>query len=311
MRVLAGLALAACALAAPAAATQTAPTIASMRTLSVDALIARLKAESPVERALAACALREQRAAATPAIPTLIALLGDGATVDPRACEPDRTWWKNQEIEPTSPGEEAARALARIGQASVDPLIRASTGPVAFARQNATWALGAIDDVRAVPAVIARLKDEDAGVREQAAWALGALDDVRGVEPLTGALGDRVGKVRKQAAWALGALDDASAVPALVRALGDEDAGVREQAAWALGALDDSRAIDGLSKSITDVDPRVRKQSAWAMGAIDDGRAVLPLVGALKTRRRTSASRPHGPSARLTTAAAWTALSPR
>ena len=46
----------------------------------------------------------------------------------------------------STPGEEAAAALARIGKPAIDPLItalRASTSAVA--RRNAAWALGQLD----------------------------------------------------------------------------------------------------------------------------------------------------------------------
>lgn len=51
------------------------------------------------------------------------------------------------------------------------------------------------------------LRDREAPVREQTAWALGALGDRRAEPALAVALKDTEPKVRRQAAWALGALD--------------------------------------------------------------------------------------------------------
>ena len=55
----------------------------------------------------------------------------------------------------------------------------------------------------AVAALIAALRDPNAGVRSQAAWALGLKGDARSVEPLRNALNDPDASVRKQARWAL------------------------------------------------------------------------------------------------------------
>jgi HEAT repeat protein len=55
------------------------------------------------------------------------------------------------------------------------------------------------------PLVIA-LKDSNADVRQQAAFALGQLDDARAIDALTAALKDPSADVRQQAAFALGQL---------------------------------------------------------------------------------------------------------
>ena len=208
-------------------------------------------------------------ASAAAAIPALIDLLDDAEPVSPEVCREDhRRWWGDEQ--PITAGQEAARALVRIGIASFDPLVKAlgSAGPTA--RRNAAWALGALDDQRAVTPLIGSLRDTDDRVREQASWALGALDDARAVQPLIGALRDPSSAVRRQAAWALGAIDDSPAVDALVAALKDSDARVREQSAWALGAIGDGRASAGLSLALKDSETRVRRQAAWALGAIED-----------------------------------------
>ena len=55
----------------------------------------------------------------------------------------------------------------------------------------------------AVEALIAALKDEDGNVRFIAAWALGELQDARAMGPLEGLLGDKDADVRKTATEAL------------------------------------------------------------------------------------------------------------
>jgi HEAT repeat protein len=232
-------------------------------------VIDMLRSPDPVVRTSVACSRHVFNASAIATIPALIDLLDDAEPVAPEVCREDsRRWWGEER--PITAGQEAARALVRIGIASFDPLVTVLGDPGPTARRNAAWALGALDDPRGVPPLIASLRDADPDVREQAAWALGALDDARAVQPLIGALRDASPAVRRQAAWALGAIDDAAAVNALVAALKDSDARVREQSAWALGAIGDARASNGLSTALADSEARVRRQAAWALGAIAD-----------------------------------------
>ena len=81
------------------------------------------------------------------------------------------------------------------------------------------------------------LTDSSDRVRKQAAWALGAVDDRRAVDALVRALKDQNSGVREQAAWALGAIGDSQALPGLLPALKDANSGVRRQAAWAIGVI--------------------------------------------------------------------------
>lgn len=202
----------------------------------VSAAAAGLSSADPVVRTHAACDLRKMGRDAEPAMPRLVALLDDGSPVDGSVCG-ERTWRFRNEVDLTSPGEQAAAALVAIGTPAYTPLKNALSGPAWIGRRNAAWGLGALHESEAVPALIDALKDTDAGVRQQVAWALGAIGDKRAVDGLIGALGDSAAGVRKQAAWALGALGDRRAVTSLTKCLKDTDAGVRKQAAWALGAI--------------------------------------------------------------------------
>lgn len=203
----------------------------------LSAVVDLLRSPDPAVRTGVACSRDVFNANATAAIPALIDMLDDDEPVAPEVCREDRRPWWGDERRPITPGQEAARALARIGIASFDPVVRTLTAAGPTGRRNA-------------------------------AWVLGALDDARAVQPLIAALRDTSPAVRRQSAWALGALDDAAAVDGLVSALKDTDARVREQAAWALGAIGDTRASSGLSTALADSEARVRRQAAWAIGAI-------------------------------------------
>ena len=186
---------------APATRAQQQPPTA--KDLSV--VIEMLRSPDPVVRVSVACARDVFNASATAAIPALIDLLNDAEAVSPEVCREDhRRWWGDEH--PITPGQEAARALVRIGSASFDPLVEVLGRPGATARRNAAWALGALDDQRAVTPLLASLRDTDEHVREQAAWALGAIGDARALAGLTSALKDSASGVRRQAAWALGAI---------------------------------------------------------------------------------------------------------
>src|SRR5262245_27368495 len=173
-------------------------------------LIAELRANDAVARTRAACGLRELGDAAGEAIDPLVALLDDASPVEPTVCE--RRWWRGSDNDQTTPGEQAASALVAIGSCAVPAVLAALQRPSWVARRNAAWALGALDDSRAVKPLIDVIRDREPQVREQAAWALGALDDPSAVTALVAALKDENPRVRKQSAWALGAIDDPRAV---------------------------------------------------------------------------------------------------
>src|SRR5262245_7862326 len=144
-------------------------------------VIEMLRSPDPVVRVSVACARNVFNANAAAAIPALVDLLDDAEPVSPDVCREDhRRWWGDER--PITPGQEAARALIRIGIASFDPLVKALASAGTTARRNAAWALGALDDPRAVTPLVAVLADTDENVREQASWALGALDDGRAVQ---------------------------------------------------------------------------------------------------------------------------------
>ena len=171
----------------------------------VNAKIAKLSSPSAVERAQAACQLGELKAAS--AIPALIRLLGDDAEIRQPVCG-ERKQWDDSESFKTTPGENAAVALSRMGRQAVEPLIAALSSDVWQARANTAFALGLIHDSRNVEPLIAATKDAMSEVRSKAAWSLGLVGDERAVVPLVDSLKDADEKVRSQAAWALGLKGD-------------------------------------------------------------------------------------------------------
>ena len=233
---------------------------------TIQELSGMLSASDPAVRARAACDLRERADNAGAAIEALIALLPDAAPLERSVC--GQNWWRWNPENRTTPGEQAASALVAIGARAFDPLVASLRHQAWFARRNAAWALGALDDIRAVAVLIPLMKDSEPAVREQTAWALGALDDRSAVPAMIAGLKDADARVRRQSAWAAGAIDDRRAVEGLLTLLRDDDRTVREQASWALGAIGDSRAIEPLLPLLKDPEPTVRRQAAWAIGVL-------------------------------------------
>lgn len=158
------------AIAMPSVHAQQTPTAKDL-----SAVIDMLRSPDPVVRTGVACSREVFNSSAVAAIPALIEMLDDDDPVAPEVCREDgRPWW-GDERRPITPGQEAARALVHIGDASLDPLRKTLTGAGPTGRGNAAWALGALRDQRAVPLLAGLLKDADPRVRRQAAWAIGAI----------------------------------------------------------------------------------------------------------------------------------------
>ena len=125
----------------------------------------------------------------------------------------------------------------------------------------------------AVDALIAALKDSDAGVRRAAAHALADLNSRRAAPALADAMKGADPELRATIVSALGELGDSSVAPALRDALKDESASVRARAASALGEIGDRGSVDALIAAVKDKSADVRKRAVSALGEIGDARA--------------------------------------
>ncbi|HYP00107.1 MAG TPA: M56 family metallopeptidase [Pyrinomonadaceae bacterium] len=231
-------------------------------------------------RAAAACALG--RKGASEAIPSLIQMLGDDTAIEPLRCWGENGSWSPAlaTFKQASPGEEAAIALAAMGQSAVEPLIAALGHANASVRRNAAWAIGevtggiTIKRDSAVAPLLSALNDGDEWVRTAASRALGEIRDDRAAESLINALADSSARVREMAAWALGEMKERRAVQSLgAMLLKDEAADARRMAAWALGEIQDPKAVEPLNAALNDTEARVRAKAKWALSEIlsDEG----------------------------------------
>jgi HEAT repeat protein len=90
-----------------------------------------------------------------------MALLSDASPVDSSVC--GHRGWRRSSDDLTNPGEQAASALAAIGARAFDPLLAGLRQPVWVGRRNAAWALGVLDDPRAVNPLTEVTRDSEVG----------------------------------------------------------------------------------------------------------------------------------------------------
>ncbi len=144
----------------------------------------------------------------------------------------------------------AARALTRIGEPAVTPLI------------------AVLEDEANSPAV-----------RGTAAVTLGQIGHRRAIKPLTEMLGAADTDVRYGAAMGLELFESAAAfgpdtVSKLIAVLADDDARVRLTAADVLGHVGGERATDALVQVLYGNDPDLAARAAFALAKVGTPEAV-------------------------------------
>ncbi|MBN1194621.1 MAG: HEAT repeat domain-containing protein [Methanomicrobiaceae archaeon] len=181
-------------------------------------------------------------------------------------------------------GWQAAEALGTMGSPAVPLLLRALWHSSPDTRLGAAEALAVIRDLSAVSPLSGVLHNDPVyEVRWAAALALGWIRDVRAVPALVAALRDPSKYVRSGAAdalrmcgwtpqdeeeesylfaagqeWDRLARLGGAAVAPLLLALGDDDPAVRTAAAEICGHIDDSRVRTACGIAVMDENPRVR-----------------------------------------------------
>jgi HEAT repeat protein/beta-lactamase regulating signal transducer with metallopeptidase domain len=227
------------------------------------------------ERAASAC--NAARRGDVDAIPSLIAMLGDDNKSQLIRCWEGTRWSPALEVfKHSSPGEQAALALASFGPAAFQPLTNQLDSSSPTVRRNAAWAIGELTNMvpgnrsTAVPQLVTLLSDSDEWVRMSAARALGELHDRRALTQLVATLSDNDWRVRELVVWALSEMKDDRAVTALCTVLvSDVRAEVRRGAAEALGEIRSSEALPALKQALNDSGSGVSAKAAWAIEEIE------------------------------------------
>jgi HEAT repeat protein len=225
---------------------------------ALEALVGSMKDPLSVVKKRAADALA---AIGEPAVEPLVELLGDA---DPEV----------QDL--------AADALVRIGVASVEPLTNVLKGSDPDRRWNAVYALGAIGDPAAVPALAGVLSDADVDLAMAAVQALGAIGGEAPVSALTDAMTARTGALGLACAEALVRIG-APAVDALMGALGGGDLEASVLAGQALVRIGEP-AVSPLVSALGREDPLLVNTASRVLTAIGEA-AVVPLALAMPEAR--------------------------
>jgi HEAT repeat protein len=277
-------------------------------------------ARVPEDRFQAAHILGNLGPAAAPAAPWLMALLADeepgrrGPGPNPAATPtpPSINWsacegWplignlirllrerKDDQFHPPS-ASEACGALAEIGTAAVEPLVKCLKDELPRVRMYAAIALGNIADPRAIEPLAALLNDPDSRPRMAAALALGEFRDARAVKHLTETLLHTTVKggecdVREAAATGL-AMTGPVGWPSVIAALRAENHDARYAAVVGARAYFESREAGAspnardlelaLLAAMGDPDEEVARWAAYALSKVEDPVVIAGLVAAV------------------------------
>jgi HEAT repeat protein len=249
----------------------------------------------PNERGKAVYEYWEKPDQAGPAIPWLIALLGDQ----------ERFGTRMKKIEVSL---VAARLLEELREQVVPPLLAAldkTSDP--YAQGLILETLGKINDPRSLDAILQksqvpstfqevkqeklvniapslekpRPKPAPPEVRAYAVDALRDFKDPKVAPALIASLSDPSPEVRATAAATLARRSDPEAMEALMVAARDKHAPVRRKVMAALKRYQDRRAVVVFIAGLQDPDVEVRRIAAKALGYIRDDRASQPLLRAV------------------------------
>lgn len=194
--------------------------------------IEKLYSEDALTRGQAILELGSMGEEAAPAIPFLIGMYRDHASL---------RWEGGVGMPlPTSPSQLAKSSFRDMGKPAVVLLVRALGEEDFLLRAWAAWALGYTGSRDAVAPLISALNDASA-VMAGAAWSLGVIGDQKAVMPLVLAVEVRRGGGygARQAVEALGRLRSADAVLPLIRLVADPEASasIRGEAVEALKTI--------------------------------------------------------------------------
>lgn len=168
----------------------------------------------------------------------------------------------------------------------VEELIKRLNNENSVSRKEASEALGALRDPRAVWPLINMLKDEDENVSSAAATALLNIGQ-SAVEPLITVFGDK-DLIVAPSPSSISDLSDSKAISEAIEK-GLKVTNVRLYIIEILGRLKDPRAVEPLIRHLDDTD--LDRDIAKVLGWIGDRRAVLPLINVVKDKNRSPSTR--------------------
>ena len=163
----------------------------------------------------------------------------------------------------------------------VNALIARLKDENAGVRRAAAHSLGQLGDLRAVPPLIAVLADSDGEVRSAAVDALADLEDPRAIGPIAGLLKDPVTDVKRNALGALSHWEQGVPTAPVVALLDDGDTDVRHQAVDLLEHLHARSAGSAIARLIHDPSADVRSAVVQALGNLREQSGIAAITEAL------------------------------
>jgi HEAT repeat protein/beta-lactamase regulating signal transducer with metallopeptidase domain len=196
---------------------------------------------------------------------------------------------KGDEVRSPSPegrGGQGVRTRTERGPGGedttvVNALIARLKDENAGVRRAAAHSLGQLGDLRAVPPLIAVLADSDGEVRSAAVDALADLEDPRAIGPIAGLLKDPVTDVKRNALGALSHWEQGVPTAPVVALLDDGDADVRHQAVDLLEHLHARSAGSAIARLIHDPSADVRSAVVQALGNLREQSGIAAITEAL------------------------------
>lgn len=163
----------------------------------------------------------------------------------------------------------------------VNALIARLKDENAGVRGAAARSLGQLGDRRAVQPLIAVLADSDAEARSAAIDALANLEDPRAIGPIAGLLKDPVPDVKRNALSALSHWEQGVPTAPVVALLDDPDADVRHEAVHLLDHLHARSTGGAIARLIRDPSSNVRSAVVQALGSLGEQGGAAAITEAL------------------------------
>lgn len=163
--------------------------------------------------------------------------------------------------------DAALDSLALLG-ISVERLRLDAASANPQARLAAVGTLSRLADRKAVPVIVALMKDTEWRVRAESARALGEFADKQAIDSLITALNDLSIEVRIQSALALGRIKDSRAVAALTSSMNDRDARVSLAAAESLARMQNQQSLRVLTSLLASQDFQSRARAAQVLARV-------------------------------------------
>jgi len=206
------------------------------------------------------------------------AAIDDLRRVTPRGVRAMRSLARSEDV---ASREEAIQSVGTEGvRLASDEVIRALHDPQPRVRRQAAATIARLQDPRAVGELIHQVEEHPDLLEEEMIEALGAIGDVKAMPALIRTLQSPRSILRRAAARALGKLgaNEPAAVEALIQAAGDAtDVDLRRSALQALRVLGAMEAADVIRRGIRDPHPSVRIAAAEAVAEMGVAEAAPEL----------------------------------